>query len=223
MKGRALGFSLIELAVVLCIVGILAGGLLLPLSAQVEQKRMRDTQRGLEEIRDALLGYALINGNLPCPTSVSDPADANYGLAASQCSNAPSAEGYLPWKTLGISETDAWGIKRHATGDAWLGYWRYRVDRNFAGATIALGTNFSADALTLRDNSGTTLTATTERPIAIVYSTGKNLTPDGHNASFEASGGIYQSDAPSPGFDDQTIWLSRPQLYSRLVAAGRLP
>ena len=212
MNRHQSGFTLIELAVVLCILALLAGGLLMPLSAEVEQQKLRATREGLENIRQALLGHALLYGILPCPASTSDPASADYGVAVTSCSTAPSTEGYLPWKTLGTAETDAWDAP-----------WRYRVDRNFAGAAISLSTNFSADALSVRDSSGNTLTTTTERPVVIVYSTGPNLHADGHNASFESSGGIYQSDAASPAFDDLTLWLSRPQLLERLVAAGRLP
>ena len=98
-----------------------------------------------------------------------------------------------------------------------------RDSRNFAGTAITLNTNFSVDALSIRDSAGNTLTTTTERPLAIVYSLGENAQADGQNASFEASSGSYQSDDTTPSFDDPLIWLSRPQLYERLVAAGKLP
>lgn len=209
---REHGFTLLELAVVLLITALLAGGLLLPLTAQREQQQLNDARQSLETIRNALLGYAVIHGSLPCPCTVSDPTRTGYGEAAASCSGAPGAEGWLPWKTLGIAAVDSWG-----------GDWRYRVDRNFASNTITLGTAFSADSLTIRDAAGNTLTTTLERPLAVVYSTGKNLQPDGHNASFEASSGLYQGGDIAPDFDDQLIWLLRPQLYERLLAAGKLP
>lgn len=206
------GFSLVELSIVLLIVALLGAGLLLPLAAQREQQHLNETRLALEDIRHALLGHAVIYGFLPCPSTVSDPANSSYGVAPTGCNSAPSTEGRLPWKTLGVTETDGWG-----------NYWRYRVDRNFAGAAITLSTNFSADALSIRDSAGNIQTTTTERPLAIIYSAGQNSQPDGHNSNFEPSSGIYQNDDVSPDFDDQLIWLSRPQLYERLVAAGRLP
>lgn len=218
----ARGFTLVEMAVVLAIVALLLGGLLPTISGQIEQQRRQETRKQLDEIQQALVGYAIINGSLPCPTTTTDPSSANYGVADASCSADAAAEGYLPWKTLGVAETDAWGSKRNSSGDAWLGYWRYRVDRNFA-TTFSLGTTFSADALLIKDNSGNNLTTTTERPIAIVYSTGKNTTADGQNASFEATSGIYQSDGISSSFDDMLIWVSRPQLFNRMVMAGKLP
>ncbi len=221
---RQQGFSLIELAIVLFIVALLLGGLLPTLGSQIEQQRRSETQKQLAEILQALQGFAIINGRLPCPTTITNPATAGYGEEAASCSVNPAAEGYLPWKTLGVAEIDAWGSKRSNTGDPWTGYWRYRVDRNFA-SIFTLSTGFSADALTVRDNAGANLTTTTERPIAIVFSTGRNLNADGQNASasFEATAGIYQSDVPNANFDDILIWLSRPQLFNRMVTAGKLP
>ncbi len=58
---------------VLMIVGLLLGGLIVPLSAQMDQRRATETQKTLEEIKEALTGYAVINGQLPCPA---DPAIA---------------------------------------------------------------------------------------------------------------------------------------------------
>lgn len=223
MKGSN-GFSLIEMAIVLFIVALLLGGLLPTVSSQIEQQRRSETQKQLAEIQQALQGFAIINGRLPCPTTITNPATAGYGEEAASCAANPAAEGYLPWKTLGVAEIDAWGSKRSSNGDPWTGYWRYRVDRIYASA-FTLTTGFSADALTVRDNVGANLTTTTERPIAIIFSTGKNLSADGQNAnsSFEPTSGIYQSDVPSPTFDDLLIWISRPQLFNRMVTAGKLP
>lgn len=216
------GFSLLEMAVVLAIVGLLIAGLLPNLTSQIEQQRRTETRKQLADIQQALLGFAIINGRLPCPTTIADPANAAYGEEAASCAGNPAAEGYLPWKTLGVLETDAWGSKRNNAGDGWGGYWRYRVDRNFAN-TISLSSTFSSDALAIRDNAGNSLTSTSERPIAIVYSTGPNRISDGQNASFEATAGIYQSDAPTANFDDILVWMSRPQVLNRLVSAGKIP
>lgn len=213
------------MAIVLAIIALLLGGLLPVISGQMEQQRRKETRKQMDEIKEALIGYAIINGSLPCPTlaTTNDPSNASYGVAAASCNTSdPTAEGYLPWKSLGVSENDAWGIKRINTSDNWIGYWRYRVDRNFTTA-FSLSTSFSADALTIKDNSGNSITSTTERPIVIVYSTGPNLTQDGENATFEGASGIYQSDVPTPTFDDILIWVSRPQLFNRMVVAGKLP
>lgn len=220
----ARGFTLIEMAVAVVVIALLLGSILVPLATQVEQRKISDTRKVLEEIREALIGFAIINGRLPCPDTDSDPAAAGYGLEEASCAAAPVAEGYLPWKTLGVAEADAWGIRRTSAASPRIGDWRYRVDRNFAVA-FSLTTGSSADALTVRDSAGNALTSTTERPVAIVFSAGPNTTADGQNAvtSFEASNGIYQADVPSPTFDDILIWMSRLILFNRMVAAGKLP
>ncbi len=216
---HVVGFSLVEMAIVLTIVALLMAGLLPTLSGQIEQQRRNDTRRQLAEIQQALLGFAVINGRLPCPTTEPDPAAALYGQEpAGGCAAVPASEGYLPWKTLGVSEIDAWGTKRSNAGDPWNGYWRYRVDRNFA-VPFAL-TASPADTLKVFDNAGNQLTSNSEAPVAIMYSTGPDLTPNGRNGTFDAE---YQSDVPSPTFDDILVWISRPQLFNRMVEAGRLP
>ena len=59
MKKPQHGFSLIELAIVLVIVTILIGGLAVPLSAQIEARRIAETRKIMEEAREALMGYAM--------------------------------------------------------------------------------------------------------------------------------------------------------------------
>lgn len=116
------GFSLIELAIVLFIVGLLLGGLLIPLSTSIEQRDREESELQLEQIKEALLGFTIINGRLPCP----DCPDAVTGT----CNAAAAAEvndgqedlvgtapnrtcrtdvGNVPWVDLQVDENDAWG------------------------------------------------------------------------------------------------------------------
>ena len=102
------GFSLVEMAVVLAIVGLLLAGLLLPLGAQIEQQQMNETQRRLEMARDALVGFAVSNRRLPCPATLTTsgiettPSATSPGLGT--CTNALT--GYLPAVTLGLQPVD---------------------------------------------------------------------------------------------------------------------
>jgi prepilin-type N-terminal cleavage/methylation domain-containing protein len=63
------GFSLLELAVVMTILALLLGSALLPLAAQNDMRARRDTDKALADIRDALVGFAIVNGRLPCPAA----------------------------------------------------------------------------------------------------------------------------------------------------------
>ncbi len=70
------GFSLVEMAIVLAIVAMLMAGLLPTLSSQIEQQRRNETRKQLAEIQQALMGFAIMNGRLPCPTTETNPAKA---------------------------------------------------------------------------------------------------------------------------------------------------
>jgi prepilin-type N-terminal cleavage/methylation domain-containing protein len=216
------GFTLVEMTVVLIILGLMLGWLLMPLEAQIDQKKIQETRVSIAEIKEALIGFAMINGRFPCPATVTDPASADFGVETVPCPTAATSEGYLPWKTLGVIETDAWGDVQKTSAGGMAGYWRYRVDRNFSVA-FDMTTAFSVDALKVQDSAGSALTTTTERPVAIIYSTGKNRLADGENADYEVSNGVYESDVQSTDFDDHLAWISRPLLMNRMVTAGKLP
>jgi prepilin-type N-terminal cleavage/methylation domain-containing protein len=219
---RASGFTLTELAVVLVIVALLMGGLLMPLSAQQEIENRQQTGKQLNTIREALIAFATINARLPCPDGNND------GQEETTCSIDGAQDGQLPWRTLAIPASDAWGNP-----------WRYRIERQYAtyatlrglilkdgddciGATSA----FPDDCIDVQNNLNQRLNSNREHPVAIVYSTGPNQQPDGQNASYETGrlhSPNYQTDVPSPNFDDQLIWLTRGNLIAPLIAAGKLP
>lgn len=226
------GFTLIEMAVVLVILGLVISTLFAPLAAQRDIKDITGTQTSLSLIKEAINGFAILNGRLPCPTNQADPSNAGYGLE--DCSI--TTEGYLPWKTLGVPETDEWGTHRTLSTDAWVGFWRYRADSNYDSTIALFSTNMLAsvpafaDNLIVRDtpvppktigNDLTPSAAGTEKPIAIVYSTGKDLLANGQNSG--AVDSIYESDVNSAAFDDMLIWITRPALVNRMVSAGKLP
>ena len=214
------GFTLVEMAIVLVIVALLVSAFLAPLSAQRDLKDYTDTKQRLEQIREALYGYAIINGSLPCPTNTADPTDnINYGHKNATCPLTAVAS-VLPWKDLGVQEIDSWGIQRNITADPWFGYWIYRVDpafvNNFSLTTLAAN-------IDVRKSDGTSLTIAAERAVAVICSTGKNRLANGQNATFETANPIYQDDFQTPTFDDMCIWISRPSLFNRMVSAGKLP
>jgi len=70
------GFTLIELAIVLVIMTILIGGLAMPLSAQIQARRIAETRADMQAIHDALIGYAMKNY-----LSVTDSCQCKYDLS----------------------------------------------------------------------------------------------------------------------------------------------
>lgn len=78
---RTRGFTLIELAIVLVIITVLIGGLAMPLSAQIEARRIAETRKDMEAIQDALIGYAMSNTvNVSPPTTCTCVYDENNEL-----------------------------------------------------------------------------------------------------------------------------------------------
>ncbi len=101
------GFSLVELAIVLVIVSLLAGGLMMTLSSQLDLRHNQDTRQKLKEVQEALLGYAATHiatdGHpfLPCPDTNNDGAEDRTGSTCN--ATATNAEGTLPWRDLGLA------------------------------------------------------------------------------------------------------------------------
>ena len=245
MTRRAPGFSLIEMAFVLIIVTLLLGGLLVPFATQVEQKRIAETNKAMEEIREALIGYALANANpgapnLPCPDTDNNGTENVTDKGA--CTNA---EGNLPWVTLGVGAQDAWGNRFY-----------YRVTDSFADRnlpTVTLlnpGFALTSDGdINVCSTSACATTIASSVPVVVV-SYGKNgygalssnsagarnIAPVAANLDERANQPVAGPQphtfvsrvltlpgAGSTEFDDQVMWLSSNVLFNRMVAAGRLP
>ena len=129
-----LGFTLVELAMVLFIVGLLLAGALIPLTTQMEVRSIAETRRIMDQINEALIGFAQSNGRLPCPALASTPTGtSSAGTETSTCTGT-GLVGVIPWATLGVPETDAWGRR-----------FTYRVAGVFSNAIPASGAATSAD------------------------------------------------------------------------------
>jgi type II secretory pathway pseudopilin PulG len=197
----------------------------MPLSTQVEQRRIDETQKALEEIKEALIGYAVANKRLPCPA---DPTLASGAALAGQarafaggaCTGGNS--GTLPWATLGVSETDAWGNR-----------YTYRVTAVFADPATFFTLSSTGDSTVRVTSGGTTVASTIP---AVIVSHGKNgfgayntagtqvaVSADADEAENSNNDTNFVSKTPTATFDDIVTWLSPNILFNRMVAAGRLP
>lgn len=96
------GFSLLELAIVLVILGMI-GSLSLPLlTAHKTRTALLKTQAHQTYVVSALAAYVEKNRRFPCPGEAHKGGD-QFGLAQESC-RRDKARGIIPFKTLGISE-----------------------------------------------------------------------------------------------------------------------
>lgn len=245
---RAGGFSLIELAVVLVIVGLLIGGGIAAFEAGTEQTRRGEQRRQFETVRAALYGFAMSEGRLPCPDT-SDPLDGS-GDSSGSPFECDAVEGALPWADLGVARRDAWGhpLRYRVTTQAG-GY----DDEDFAEevpagdpATFVIGSRgdlrvYSAQSLVggSGDVAGEVVAlvvsygpqgeqvwinddATINCPAAGSdgFSADENENCDSDRDFVDAG---YRPPDVGDGFDDMLTWIPYPVLSARMVAAGVLP
>ncbi|MEF8727542.1 MAG: prepilin-type N-terminal cleavage/methylation domain-containing protein [Accumulibacter sp.] len=237
---RSPGFTLTELAVVLVVVALVLGGLLSPLATQMDVRMTAETRKDLADIKEALIGFAVINGRFPCPadaTIASGVAGAGLEAAHDAGGNCPNGSGVVPWVTLGVRETDAWGQR-----------YSYRVTPAFAqrvspprNAAFDLSTPGTLDVRSAA--AGGTMVAG-GLPVVFVSHGGNGRggynregaqLPIGEvadeidnqltNAGTAMANTVFVSQArnPNSGFDDEVGWVPRAILVSRMIAVGKLP
>jgi len=241
---RKAGFTLIEMAMVLLIVALLLGGGLTVLSTQIEAQKFKDTQKSLEDAKDALIGYAASHAatdtrpHLPCPdkTTAAGIGTANDGLedraAAGGGCVVVAGEGNLPWVTLGLTGTDSWGNR-----------FRYRVTPAFSNSVTGMTLAPVASAGTLNVINQLGAAQASAVPVVILShgpngwgatSTGgvvKAAPPVANVNEIENTDGdlIFVSSAPGEAgaaggeFDDIVTWLPATLLFNRMLQATKLP
>ncbi len=237
------GFTLIELAIVLLIIGLILGGFIGTISSRIEATHIAGTQRELEDIKTAIYGYAYVNGQLPCPDcsavgdgtcpagEVADGGEDKNGVACHV------GDGNVPWRTLGLAQGDAWNNK-----------YEYWVDANASNsvAKFTIDADIGSGKIKQRKSDGTALVTLANNVAAIILSRGKNglgakgidgiaraIVPGSHvdeiengngNSTFVSRSPTTKGAATAGGeFDDIVIWISEFELKAKMVEAGKLP
>jgi prepilin-type N-terminal cleavage/methylation domain-containing protein len=218
------GFTLLEIAVVLVIVGLLLGGVLGNLGTLQKRQREERTQRQEEEIREALIVFAVVNRRLPCPAAPATPESvvgAGVERAPTGAGCTGGAVGVLPWATLGLPQTDSWGRR-----------FTYRVSPTVSRIAPAITLASIGDA-TIQNRA---LVSTAVQVPVVIVSHGADaagsrntvgaLAGAGSNPSQQENSdadSIFVADTPTGGFDDLVTWVPTTLLLGRMLQAGVLP
>jgi prepilin-type N-terminal cleavage/methylation domain-containing protein len=239
------GFTLIEIAIVLLIVSILLGYTVALFPVQKELKQYRAVNEEMDKIIDAIYAYAQVNGRLPCaanltaPNGIADPDDGT------QCT---TWYGFLPAKTLGI---DGRYDASNSLLDPWGNRYRYQVTNDDSGGggdfvilnemktvgMVALSPDLqvcSQFPTASPTDCGTATVTIAEGIPAVVLSLGKDgaTSPAATSLQFEntnnsSTNTVFikstNSDLVGSEFDDIVKWIAPNTLYSKMIAAGRLP
>jgi prepilin-type N-terminal cleavage/methylation domain-containing protein len=111
------GFSIIEIAVVMVIISVMITLLAAPLSGQIEQRRTEETQKILDSAREAVVGFTIANGRLPCPATATSAGMEAFAVGGNATNGQCAAfTGLLPAVTLSISPVDEGGFALDAWG-----------------------------------------------------------------------------------------------------------
>lgn len=230
------GFSLIELAIVLVIIGLLIGGGIVTLQTATERQQRNEQRQQMREIRDALYGYAMSRRHLPCPD---EDSDLN-GLEDRNDGECAVTEGALPWATLGLGSRDAWGnrLRYHVHGtyaeapDELTGAMAFGLDPE-PNIDLAVYERYENDDLIAEDIPAVVVSYGPDG--ARIWTDGGFFCPgSGQGLSREARENCnsasavfydpgYEVDDGDGGFRHMLMWLSEPVLKSRMIEAGHLP
>jgi prepilin-type N-terminal cleavage/methylation domain-containing protein len=211
LKPNNRGFTLIEIAIVMVIIGVLAGGGVSLMGMLTKRKSRTETLDYLKDVQAAIISFADINGRLPWADTSGDGAE-----------NSGAASGTLPYQSLKVSPTDSY--KRTL---------RYEINAN-------LGTNLTAGCSALRSglSGGPDVVdadgAAVPFPVAaILVSAGAMDADSDGNAFDDIVTGTHQGDNsdgnpnyirhPSvDNFDDLVVYIGENALYGEICEYLRL-
>ena len=246
------GFSLVEMAIVLLIIGVILGGLLGAIGQSTENTRRLEAKSKLREIEEALYGYAQVQGRLPCPGDDDTNGAEDLGSGTTANGDCGRYYGLLPNATLGL----AGGVDDNGfLLDPWGNPYRYAVGRSaapydFTGSTeistmypLAAAQLTGTNLLRVCDNSACSGAVMSDIVPAVVLSMGKNWAElsgsssaseqeNSGDGSTTTTGGDYDvtttrtfvvADYSEENFDDMLTWLSPHLLFSKMIEAGKLP
>ena len=194
--GLTLGFTLIEMGIVLVVVGLLLSGGLVAVAPVIASTKASETNQHLDRIEQALNLYVIRYGCLPCPADGSagtagGSAGSSAGAYTSKCltdvasgatCSITNGNAVVPWGTLGLSQNDV--------TDGWGNLISYVVDGTLALNSTSMkrtGSEYPDGTLVVRDATPTTTVLINSTAAYVLISHG----PDSSNA--RTAGGVTRT------------------------------
>ena len=174
MKMNKKAFTLIEMAIVITIIGIVVGTFINLGTATLEKQKISTTKDELKAIKSSLIAYAARHGRLPYPDTDGDGKenDGNGNIIA----DCTSDNCELPYLDLRVKSKDNFGIKFQY--DAWDDL----LSTNRDNICHAMQNYYTGDSLpsVLNDVEDTNYSV-----IAVIFSKGKDKVLTGENIDLD--------------------------------------
>jgi type II secretory pathway pseudopilin PulG len=169
------GFTLVEMADVVFLIGILATMGLSAANALLASSSISNTKKKQEVIKDALIAYLGTNKRLPCPAINENGVEANNGAVPSICTGY---FGLLPYRALNLPKS--------AALDGWENIFSYAVSPQWtlAYANVVTATSSSNPGIAFNTGDAGALPVSTRTP-----ATNPVATPLGNDAAIVISHG----------------------------------
>ncbi len=226
------GFTLIEVAIVLIIGGLIMASLINYISVSLKNAQLRETRNKMELIQTELEIFLERNGRYPCPAAAGAAVNtANFGREAASCV-IPANVGDLPTRTLNLPDDMMF--------DSYKSRYTYAVT-----PVLTVADTYAADGgiLTLNDGAGTQITNKAHYVIVShgINSSGArdalsglqknactaaNVQPlelencDGDNTFVSTL--LYSDSGDATNFDDRVVARSTPVFREAIPSGARI-
>lgn len=250
---RLRGATLVEMALVLLILGVLTRAAITPLTAAQKHRDHRLAESGLQAIRDGLWAHVVATGALPCPVALNQqwtspempaPMSRREPLSTDQRvqSSCQVASGGVPARELGLAGAmDIAG----ALLDPWNRPYRLAIslashaergsvplpDWTTPGEASSIGiAHLTGDLVLCTRSAGTRCPSSDIRANQlsfVVFSTGDDSSLSGDQSENQDADTVFvlqeNSIRPDHPFDDQLVWGTAAETLYWMLRAGWLP
>lgn len=227
------------LLLLLAVLALAGSSLLMSAFGAIDPQARREqrTLLLLAQAREALAGFAAVNGRLPLPA-----ASSQDGLErATPCTSDADCTGFLPWAALGIEGADAWGQRLRYSVTPALTSYTYLASSAVATRTVQTR-DTDGNLYYLAGGAGCSVEA--QCAPFVLLSHGRRNFGVSESGIERANTGVDNEDEltnaeatlhfisrppaagprqPGGEFDDLVTWLPLDLLYRRMRAARTLP